>query len=48
MNKAVDTLSTLLQNLPQSKKQEVSGTEVMKLFFMLNSSEHEIYHANKC
>ena len=32
MNKAVDTLSSLLQSLPQSKKQEVSGTEVMKLF----------------
>ena len=24
------------------------GPEVIKLFFMLNSASHEIYHANKC
>ena len=24
-----------------------SGPEVIKLFFMLNSAEHEIFHANK-
>ena len=25
-----------------------SGPEVIKLFFMLNSAEHEIYPAHKC
>ena len=25
-----------------------SGPEVIKLFFILNSAEHEIYHAHKC
>ena len=24
------------------------GPEVKKTFFMLNSTEHEIYHAQKC
>ena len=26
----------------------ITDPEVIKLFFMLNSAEHEIYHAYKC
>ena len=27
---------------------EISGPKVIKLFFMLNSGEHEIYPAHEC
>ena len=29
-------------------KEKSTGTKVIKLFFILNSAEHEIYPAHKC
>ena len=38
----------LLGRAGQENIGTVSGSKVIKLFFMLNLAEHEVYHAHEC
>ena len=45
---SIKMLSALFLNVIGKVHQDCPGPELIKLFFMLNSTEHEIYSAHKC